>query len=748
MAANTAFDPSMYEEIGASTPATGAPSASAPQPARASPAPLPQMQAPQAATATAQQASAPAPTSGTNAFDPSQYDELPAHADGSSPQFPINQSPVSIGDRFKLALGNEKGSLDYLKKNFQDATKDSEGNLVVKQGSTWYRVSPKGLGDTDPWSSTKDVLHNLSTMGKEALGSSAAAAPTLAKIGVSIVGDIGGAVAGTLAAPGAGTVAGGIAGGAAAAGAAEGLRTSLGRLVGTYNTDDQSQVKDIALESLLTLGGGVIGAGVKPGASWAAKQIGPIGEKLAIMSNASKDMVAKLLGTTSGVGENNVWRMWDRPQQLSAELKGAVASGADAAEELQRRSIDHFGDMVQKVQPALSKMYRSMTQQVAEQVPADFNGSVRSIADKVYEGAEKLGLGSVGDDGIFALHTDKQLGAKASEFLESTDPLQQQQGQMLQSLIGNPKARNIVQQALDTMEAKATALGDSSGKAGAIKLMGFKQAMNGAIDQLTDEAVNNSAHTARLYLQMLNGHLENQMLQKFEQRGVDGAITNGYEQIAKSYAQAKAQVQPLLNIAAQARNPNVGEVAYERGLNQMLSATGKNLTKKSAFDSGVDFVASQGDNSILALKDKILDQQAAKSFIPVLNQKGIAKLTTAGAAGAAAVMHNPASVIGAGALAAGTSPRLTGAAVSTSSATVGATKSLIDAGFKGLDFLRQANATKQLPNLLTNDDMLRNFFQSVVQAPQLHDAVSQHLQQQIKGAAAPIAFPQQLPEAK
>ncbi len=201
---------------------------------------------PKAFIAQAQQAN-PAPT---EAFDPKAFikantvdatGELrPDYANGSTEESPINSSPVSVKDRLVLSLGNEKGKIKYLKENYQDAKVGADGNYLVKNQGMWHRVDPTALGDGDPWEKTKELFKDTVDLAPEAtmVGATMAAGVGTGGAGILATGAIGGAV--------------------------EIARTSLGRAFGTYEADTDEQIKDIAFETMLNIGGGVIAAGVKP----------------------------------------------------------------------------------------------------------------------------------------------------------------------------------------------------------------------------------------------------------------------------------------------------------------------------------------------------------------------------------------------------------------------------------------------------------------------------------------------------
>lgn len=178
------------------------------------------------------------------------------------PDTAVDESPVSIGDRVKLAAGNPKGNLKFLLDNFEDASVIKDGFTVLDNG-VWKKVDPTFWGNTDdPWKIAKEVSADVAEFipsflkgGAETAGALTAGAKAGAA-GAALGGPIGAA---------AGFVGGAIAGGAAAGAASEVVESSFGKVVGTYEATPSEQVSDALFEGLI---GGVTGPfaiGVKPG---------------------------------------------------------------------------------------------------------------------------------------------------------------------------------------------------------------------------------------------------------------------------------------------------------------------------------------------------------------------------------------------------------------------------------------------------------------------------------------------------
>ena len=155
---------------------------------------------------------------------------------GGSEEKPINDSPLSSGQRVALSFGTQDGNKEYLQQNYEDAMDDPNdpGKYLVQQDGLWHRVDEQGItfGDVED------------TIGKGLVAFTSA------------VGEIGGGVLGTMAAPGVGTGVG-LVGGAAAGGAGgEFIRQKIGQQLGTVTPDDINDI-EVATEGAL----GAIGAG-------------------------------------------------------------------------------------------------------------------------------------------------------------------------------------------------------------------------------------------------------------------------------------------------------------------------------------------------------------------------------------------------------------------------------------------------------------------------------------------------------
>ena len=200
-----------------------------------------------------------------------EFNPLPIGASGIDANSPIQESPVSSGDRFRLSFGNQAGSVKFLKDKFEDAQINQDGELVVKDQGFWKTVDPSGLGDTTGW----DFADKVAKKGEEGWRDLLDLSSDL----ISVLAVGAGAVAGT------GAGAGGTIGGATvAAGIASASNSSLGRWLGTYDAAPVEQFADAALDMAFTAGGYAILPVGKIAGKWLGKGLQKQLRKLGIKS--------------------------------------------------------------------------------------------------------------------------------------------------------------------------------------------------------------------------------------------------------------------------------------------------------------------------------------------------------------------------------------------------------------------------------------------------------------------------------
>lgn len=332
--------------------------------------------------------------------DPEVLKQVPLQAFAvaiNDPDTPMGNSPLNILDRTKLSLGNVKGSIDYLKGKYSDVTLNQKGQLVVKDGMAWRPVDVDGLGTGDAFDLAKEFASDIADWTGEALVA-----------GATIAGDIAGAPLGP-----AGMVAGG-AGGAAVGSA---IKTSLGRLVGTYDASVEEQFADIGLDTVFTaLGYGVGSVAGQLGSKFFSKVTprpdGTIAAKaiqgMKNIPRESKDALAKLLSfTTTKPLEASRYMVNNIDDVSMAISKISKMNGeiGDIANKARMQNVDAFKDIAGKSLDNFSKSFEAAENALIRDVKADgFNLQIGNVKDIILKG------GKIGDDNVDGFLNDAFIG--------------------------------------------------------------------------------------------------------------------------------------------------------------------------------------------------------------------------------------------------------------------------------------------------------------------------------------------------
>jgi hypothetical protein len=330
-------------------------------------------------------------------FSPTEVEEMPSYANGLSPEAPINRSPVDAMDRAKLGIGNAAGGVKFLKSKFEDAKLDRSGNVLVKDKGLWHRVDPDGWGDGDAWERTKEIAKDFLDLGDVAIG---VAGTVIGAAKGAGTGAVAGGAAGSVV-PGAGNLAGAVGGGAAGAIAgaagggaiAAGLRTSLGRLVGTYDATPMEQLYDIGVETLLSAGGEAVALGAKPTWQMLKKAVGNVSKdasnfgKENLASFLSRQMQEPMESIRAGLDDRLVLDTAER----AAKSAGPVPSDVVKAN-LQRANNNLLIETAPKLRQGLNRAWRDDAAKVVEAAGDDFAFSTGAIARETQEAMSQSGI--------------------------------------------------------------------------------------------------------------------------------------------------------------------------------------------------------------------------------------------------------------------------------------------------------------------------------------------------------------------
>lgn len=277
----------------------------------------------------------------------------PAHM--GTPDDPIDISPLGVADRFKMSFGNAKGRDAYLRKNFEDVMTTKDNGLLVKKGGKWHEVDPGtmwnlGTGGGNFGDKVYEFAKDVADLSADAVSGIGMAVG--AKVG-SVMGGVAGGIAGTAVAGGnpfaaplgevGGAIAGAMGGEIVGGALASKVRTSLGRIVNTYEATPEEELRDNGVDALYAIGGQAVAAGVRPVASGIVSSAKWVGDHV---PPAIKDMFAVYLGKSTGAGTEAVHTLWNAPGRVVQGIKSYVARAAgDTAAAVQMATDDAIGNM-------------------------------------------------------------------------------------------------------------------------------------------------------------------------------------------------------------------------------------------------------------------------------------------------------------------------------------------------------------------------------------------------------------------
>lgn len=266
----------------------------------------------------------------------------------NTPDTALEVSPVSLPDRFKLEVGNEKGAISYLKQNFEKVLPHPERGLVVKNKGVWQQVDPSGLGEGDPWQMSQELAADVLESTRE-----------VGDIAASIVGGLaGGALAGLAGAPtgpgaAATATAGAVAGRTAGVAANSFAMSSLGRFFGTYEAEPEEQARDAGIDAMIALtgeaivpGGKLIFKGGKKVVKSAGRTAPAIATRRALKSlsesvaGTSKDVLSTFISFFSGAPSKATDQMIDNMDLVDKEAKRIISKVKKSGERLTSNAID------------------------------------------------------------------------------------------------------------------------------------------------------------------------------------------------------------------------------------------------------------------------------------------------------------------------------------------------------------------------------------------------------------------------
>jgi len=614
--------------------------------------------------------------------DPATLEARPDYANGTEASRAINRSPLGFWDRAALSIGDERGTMKFLKEKYQDVKPMRSGALAVKdKDGLWYQVDPEGSGQGDPWEWSKDIVaDHLGTIGT-----------TAAVIGA------------TLAAPATG-------GASIAAAASAGLggaltRTSLGRLIGTYDATPEEQIRDVALETVLNAGGQAVALGIKPTAQFMGRALINGAQKLKALPEASKTVLAKTQGFMSGVGED-VARTWlDKADEVGASLlehgKGQISSEAVATNMIQK-NVALTKEIANETRTGLTKWYSSNMDEIIKEAGGKFNPKVgATVKEGLAEYAEK-GFGEMMPNGTFKLKPLSQILAK-------------EQAEGAVTALSDPKGYRLLNDFVNHVN-KYAGQADAVGKDGVLQMVKFEQGLGQKLRELALDAADNGGRDAIDLIKNVKLNLENKLSSNISSNlksvGTQKDLSSMFANIQKQYATIKDAVNPILDAHTMAMRKGSTE-AYSNLYNNLFkvsSLSPKGAMAKGGLDTAM-FALGQFSPGIANNVGQIGVNKAAMAALPIIKPGLVGQGAFIGSLAGAGATMNP--MIAAPVVA--MSPRVNYQAAK-----------LAGSALKGLNWLQTLDPQMKM-NLFNNPKALSQFMTTVVNTPMVHEGVKQEL---------------------
>lgn len=560
---------------------------------------------------------------------------------------PLEKSPVSPSDRFKLDIGNTKGGLQFLKKKFEEAEISEEHGLVVKSKGVWQKVDPEWWGNGDVFEMSKEILGDTAELGQEAID--VISSGVGAMIG-SIIGGVGG---GALAAPtGPGVVAGvgaGMTAGATVGSVAGGtlgarLRHSMGRAYGTYDASPEEQMNDEFWEGLMGLGGEAVGVGAKVAGPQIVKAMKSISEGA---NNRVREAVKSGIRFFNETTDDNIDLFLDAPDRVMgkidtlkkmAEEKGVTPTTANLKELVKKSYIGQTEALLDKFPKKLSaKFGATRGRMLADPSIQKFDLDVAQPAVQT--------LGEMQNSGLVKYVDGKFVAQDATQLLKELEGTE---------LISKPRAKelNVLKDAVGLLN-NAVKQGRLQGKEGAQNALQIRSVLGDLQATLGQYGSRNASAFAGSLEAPLRA-MRNSLNEGFQSKNLSANVRESFEESNKLWREnaSKKNIVQALNYQIK-NNRNMGDVAkIESFVNKM---SGNQLSFAEFAD---DLSKTIGDEP---LTKNFAELRAAVDFLPMVPTfKGISGgIAAGGILGATGTSLGTAAAIGGGVLAA-TGPRQLG----------------------------------------------------------------------------------------
>lgn len=627
-------------------------------------------------------------------LDPATLELRPSYADGSAPEKAIHKAiDGAAWARTKLAFSNKnpQEQVSYLEKDFGagNVKLSKGGNITIKDknSNAWYQLDPVGAGQGD-WmekalEKTRDILADNADLAVSVgltVATAGAAAPLAAGLtGIAAVG-------------GAGAVG-------AASGAASGMgKVLLGRLVGTYDATPEEMLKDIGLEIVLGLAGNAFIPGVKYG----ARELGAMFKKsapvLAEAAPESKKLLTKIIGMTSGQGEevashwvNNQAKVGNELAKYGKDLESGILANINQTKQ--------FAEEVVQAKRAYSK---DIYTKFAEEAGENFAPNVGRVFNKAAVGSMPVDLV---DSGIL-----KWDGVKGVINLNSVDDIMKSNPE-LGSIFTEPKARRLLTPVLNVVNT-FNKVSPASGKAGAEQFLTFKNRLSAALRQSQAMASEAGLDSAYMDVSKFAGQLKS----AYVNRAVDGIkhpeLMQKLISTDKAYQQVSELIRPFTETVKNANK--IGIDAYKNLYKSTFEVSKLSANKAVAgnrLQESINLLSKYKPN-LSEIVDDIGARKAALAASP-WTRGGLDTAFTIGAA----TSLQPAAI----AAMATRSPKINYQAAKLATSMYG-----------GLDFVRKLpEASRKL--MLQRPEAVAKLFDTVISTPGLEAQIGQQLGHQLMG---------------
>lgn len=612
-------------------------------------------------------------TGGPRAFSDSDFDEtLPTHANGLTPDAPLNESPLSAVERFKLSTGQVGGSmsgnLKWLSDRYGSAgvSKDRDGNIVVKDSrdGLW-----KQIDEQDSWSVSA------------AIGDLADVAPMAIDTAVDgIIGALGTAAS---ASTGGAAAPASLAAFVATQGIQAEARASLGKLWGTYQPQTAAEeLSDVGLEMLFSAGAGkVLKVGQRPTAGALGDMFEQSAPGLKKLDQGVRNTMKTAMGYITDTSPELIDDVIDESKAIGAFYKSMGENATDSqaivkAKNVTTRAVQKISS---KVQDVLSATWRSQAKEienvVGDKVAIDGKGLYSNVISSLQEsGLVKV----VGADGA-EIPIQALRDGSAKDFvvkLMKDDELAKSIGPLYHA-----KLPGMITELVESVKGFQHVGVNKAGESGVERLMKLRSSVANTLD-----AISYSARDEHLsaFARITDGVARNADTYIEGGLGPQGAAM--YRAMRSEYAQLKDQFKPLLAVWTRYMQ-NKGNDAYlpefEALANKFLSKESASGTKRELVSQLVDRARSVAPETAAQIERgfrQIRVARAAAAFAPKIKPNQW-KTPAIGLVGAGMLTGNLPLAVSALLPIALTSPRLTAIAAPK-------TKAVYDAAINGARTVR------------------------------------------------------------